>query len=61
MFYLTTHSTHFHMVTWRWTYGKGPFRWQESKATAATTWATLFDRMAHTTAFVIPIVDPWLE
>ena len=24
--YLTTHSTHFTTVIWRWTYGKGPLR-----------------------------------
>ena len=26
MFYLTTHSTHFIIIIWHWTYGKGPLR-----------------------------------
>ena len=41
--YLTTHSTHFHTVKWRRTYGKGTFRQRERKPAVATTWATLFD------------------
>ena len=73
MFYLTTHSTHLVTVIWRRTYGKGPFRKRERKP-AAATWATLsdkqqgvfymhhpIDRIAHTTAFVIPVVEHWLE
>ena len=67
MFYLTTHSTHGvgHMVKYHSD--------SEMKPTAAT-WATLSDkqqvffyihhptdRILHTTAFVTPVVEHWLE
>ena len=60
-------------VIWRQTYDKWPFRERERKP-AAVTWATLFDwqqgffymhhptdRITHTTAFVTPVVQHWLE
>ena len=56
-----------------WTYGKGPLRYRE-RTPAAATWATLSnyqqgffymhhptDRIAHSTAFVTPVVGHWLE
>ena len=70
MLYLTRHSTHFlFTVIWRRTYGKEQLRLREE-----TTWAILSDeqqgffymyhprdRIAHTTAFVTPVVEHWLE
>ena len=29
MFHITTHLTHFNMVIWHWTYGKGPIIYRE--------------------------------
>ena len=62
------------MVIWLRTYGKGPFSQQKRKSPAATTWATLSnsqqgifymhhstDRTVHTTAFVAPVMEHWLE
>ena len=70
MFYLTTHSTHFvygHMAMVKGSLGK-------KKKAAISTWATirisskgsfictiLTDRIAHITAFVIPVVEHWLK
>ena len=62
LFYLRTHSTHF-----LWDHSES-----ETKLIAATTWATLgqqvilymhhpTDRIAHTTTFVTPVVEYWLE
>ena len=69
MFYLTTHNTFYLRL-----YGKGPFRQQERKPAATTTEVTLqltargilymhhfTHSIAHTTAFVISVVDHWLE
>ena len=73
MFYLMTHSTHFiygYMVLDIMVKDHSA---SERKPTA-TTWATLSDeqqgifymyyptdRVAHTRAFVIPVVEHWLE
>ena len=54
------------MVICHQTHGKGPLRQQESKP-AVTTWDTLSnqhhptDKITHTTAFVTPVVEHWLE
>ena len=50
-------------VIWRRTYGKVPF--SENPA-AVTTWARILcmpisDRIAHTTAFITPVVEHWVE
>ena len=53
-------------------YGKGQLRWQEKKPDFGTTWTILSFRLAardilptyriaHTKAFVIPVVEDWLE
>ena len=57
MFYLMAHSTYL------WLCGKEPFRQQEKKSTATTTWAALSvsSRMAYIMAFVSPVVEHWLE
>ena len=73
LFYLMTHSTHFIFTVIQCkTYGKGTLRQGEWKP-AATTWATLSkkqgffymhhptDRVTHTTAFVTPVMEHWLE
>ena len=73
MLYLTTHATHFIYGYMASDYGKGPLRQRERKPSAAT-WATLSDskqlffymhhptdRIAHTTDFVTPVVEHWLE
>ena len=73
IFYLTMYSTYF-MGIWHHTYGKGPFRYQERKPAAITTWVTLSNqqqgifyihhptgRIAHTTAFATPIMEHWLK
>ena len=39
-FYFTIHSTHFKIIIWCRTYGKGPFRQQERKSAVAFSWAT---------------------
>ena len=73
MFYLTTHSTHFiygYMASDIWLRTILIVR----KKPAAATWSTLSDlqqgffymhhptdRIAHTTVFVTPVVEHWLE
>ena len=68
MFYLTMHSTHFndgYMAT---------DHSDSKRKSAAATWVTLFsmsgmaycmhhstDRIAHTTVFVKPVVEHWLQ
>ena len=47
---------------WHWAYGTGPFRQQEGKPAAATTLGFFIcTRIAHTTAFVNPVMEHWLE
>ena len=74
MLYLTTHSTHFiygYMASDIWLRTIEIVR---ERKPAAATWATLSDyqqglfymhhptdRMTHTTAFVTPVVEYWLE
>ena len=58
MFYLTTHSTHFiyvDMVSY--------IRLTTTQITREETrqYQLLTDRITHTTAFVTPVVDHWLE
>ena len=73
MFYLTMHSTHFiygYMVSEHMVKDHS----DSDRKPAAATWATLSeyqqglfymhhttDRIAHTTAFVRPVVEQWLE
>ena len=67
IFYLMTHSAHF-------IYGYRVQDHSEKKPAVITIWSTLFDnqlgffymhhptkRMVHTTVFVIPVVEDWLE
>ena len=69
MFYLTTHSTHFIYVIWCGTCAKGPVR----KNPLPSLHGLLFPlsnkgsfictipQRVHTTTFVTPVVDHWLE
>ena len=73
MFYLTTHSTHFilrlygvgHMVKDHSDSEKGnplpPYRLLISINSKGSSICTIPDRIAHTTAFVTPVVEHWLE
>ena len=69
-----TLNTFLFMDIWRQTFGKRPLRYQEKKHAAATMWAILFfisskdffictipqatDRIAHSTNFDTPVVEP---
>ena len=73
MFYLTTHSTHFilglygvrHMVKDHSDSEKGnplpPHRLLFPINSKGSFICTIPDRIAHTTAFVTPVVEHWLE
>ena len=68
MFYLTTHSTHFiygYMVKDHSDSEKGnplpPHRLLLSINSKGSFICTIPDRITHTTAFVIPVVEHWLE
>ena len=73
MFYLTTHSTHFslrlygirHMVKDHSDSEKGnplpPHRVLFLISSKGSFICTIPDRIAHTTAFVTPVVEHWLE
>ena len=72
MLHLTTHSTHFIKVIWRQTWlrtilivRKDP-RCRHIGYSFRLTARVLYmhhptDRIAHTTAFIIPVVEHWLE
>ena len=50
--------------TWHWTHGKGSFRqWNETQCYSLGFFYMHHptDRTAHTTTFVIPVVEHWLE
>ena len=66
------HSTHF-IYSYMASDHKGPLKYRERKS-AATTWAMISDwqqgffymhhptgRITHTTTFVTPVVEHWLE
>ena len=56
MFYLTTQSTHFKMIIWHWTYGKGPHALRERER-------EMFYLTTHSTHFIYGYMasDIWLR
>ena len=73
VYYLTTHSTNLVTVIWRRTYDKGPTQIAREETRCrhmgytfrlparVLLYAHPTYRIAHTTAFVKPVVEHWLE